>query len=261
VGFFPFYAGKSAYDEAGHVVAYQRQYLLLTRRWDSRETHQTSGWSFLFSLIRGQSQPKRDEIRFLPLFWKSTWYASKDKDAARSRTRYIFLWPLFWLDSDRRDPAVQKRSTVLAPFYWHHRQTHVDEQGESGRSRSLTLWPLVTYSRDGDGSRHFWLLSHGWKDATEGYKRNYRALFDLFQYHRWANGERETLLLWQLYEHRRGAEGRYLAVGPLLTWDTRSIRKTFSLLAGLLAYERLGERRRWRLLYIPLGRLEPAEGD
>jgi len=255
VGVFPFYAGKTAYDPDGRVVAYQRQYLLVTRRWDSRPEHRRQGWSFLLSLLRYESTPQKEELRFLPFFWRQAWYARSDREPGPTRTRYILLWPLLWLDSDDLDDTVSKRNVAMAPFYWQYSRTYPLQEGRIERARSITLWPLATYERERDGSLHFWVLSHGWKDIPEGYKRNYRAFFDLFQYHRWSDHERETRLLWRLYHHKRGPAGRYLSLGPLFTYDSRSEKKGFWFLSGLLGYERVRGKGRLRLLYIPIGQL------
>ena len=254
-GLFPLYAQKVAYDEEGNAVAWQKQRVLLTTRRDTRPRKERWGWSALFTILRYDRATKRDELRIFPFFWKRTWYADGEKAPESSWTRYVAPWPLIWVDAGSREEGERERNFILAPFYWQYNRRYFEDGAPAGSSRHVTLWPLATYRRERDGARHFWILSHGWHDAPEGYKRNYRAFFDLFQYHSSALGERETRLLWRLYHHRRGPDGRYLSLGPLFTYDGEGKKTGLSVLFGLVAYEKEGQGGRWRLFYYPLGDL------
>jgi hypothetical protein len=155
------------------------------------------------------------------------------------------------------DENVEKSRVVVAPFYWQYSARHTGEE-PARLERNITLWPFATWRRRLDGSRDFWIISHGWTDESGGAKRNYRAVFDLFQYHSKPGGETETRLLSRLYHHRRGARGRYLSVGPLFTYDSigdvvGEEGKYFSALLGLVKRSWTADGSRWRIFYIPLG--------
>jgi len=255
--FFPLFAWKTAIGPDGNVVAYHWQVLLVSRRKDTRPRFALSVWSFLWWLVRFATAPKSDETRIFPFYWRTTWYADRSKDPQRSWARHRILWPFIWLDFNRMDRSVEERNVIVAPFYWDYRKRYRDgEEGE--RARSITLWPLFTWQSDRDGAVHFWVLSHGWKDAPEGFKRNYRPFFDLFQYHSRSDGERETRLLWRLYHRKRGPKGSYLNLLGLFTYESsleeETVReRTVSLLFGLIQCRYRDGGSGWRIFYVPVG--------
>ncbi len=258
--FHPFFASQTTRDASGKTVEYQRQVLLVTRKRDLREGKEQSGWSFLFSLIRWRSSPQKDELRIFPLYWRTTHYRAGGRESGRKWTRYRAPWPILWVDvDDEFDPGRNVRNIIVAPFYWDFTHSYTTGEHAGSTARSITLWPLATWRSERDGSVHFHILSHGWSDSSEGYKRNYRAFFDLFQYHSRPDGERETRLLWRLYHHRRGPAGRYLSVPLLATYDGigdegAEGEKSCSVLLGLIKYCWSEKGSRWRLLYVPVGR-------
>lgn len=254
----PFYATIRTWDRSGNLIAHQTSVLGVGFSRDSRDKPQRTGWSLLWTLVRKSSEPKLDDSRIFPFYWRVSSYPTEDKEAGRSWTRRKMLWPILWIDSDNRNPQVHMKGLVVAPFYWHYAQVYRDQDGPARTGRSITLWPLATWQQDPDGARHVWAVSHGWKDTTTGFKRNYRAFLDFFQYHRDAQGERETRILGRLYHHRRGAAGRYLSLASLFTYDgTGDVvgeqGKYFSALFGLVKCSWTDEWRRWRIFYVPLG--------
>ncbi len=260
VGLFPLFASKVAVDQQGRTVAYHRQILFFSRQKDPRERFRRDGWSLFWFLIRHLRTDKSDETRVFPLFWKTTRYATAERDPGRSHRRYRILWPILWIDADRLDEKAAKKNIVLAPFYWDYGTRYLEEGKTVGKSRKITLWPLATWELERDGSLHFWVLSHGWKDAGKGFKRIYRAFFDFFQYHHRADGQRETRFLWRLYHYKRGPQGRYLNLLCLFTYDARLQKDeprqgSVSALLGLIKYQWRGKKSRWRICYIPLGKL------
>ncbi len=264
----PFFATIRTWDRSGNLVAHQTAVLGVGFSRDSRDRPQRTGWSALWSLVRKSSEPKLDDFRAFPFYWRISSYPTEDKDAGRSWTRQKILWPILWIDSDNRNPALHKKGLVVAPFYWHYTDVHRDEGGATRTGRSITLWPLATWQQDADGGLDVWLASHGWKDTTTGFKRNYRAFVDFFQYHRDAQGNRETRVLGRLYDHRRGPAGRYLSLASLFTYDSTGDvvgeqGGYFSALFGLLKCSWTEHGRRWRILYVPLGASEAlgAEDD
>ena len=262
----PLFSTIRTKDREGNLVAHQSSILGIGFRGDSREKPKKKGWSALWSLVCKSDDPKSDEIRLIPFYWRTRRYLTAEKDPERCWTRHRILWPLLWVGTDTRDPKVRKKLLVVAPLYWHYTDVYPSEDGEPRKGRRITLWPLITWERGPDGQRHVWVISHGWKDTTKGFKRNYRALLDFFQYHRDERGERETRVLSRLYHHRRGAGGRYFSLGCLFTYDSTAEvvgedGKYVSFLFGLLKCSWTERQRRWRILYIPIGGSGEQEAD
>jgi len=263
----PFYSSVKTRDRDGRLVAHRTKVLGSGSERDTRPGHEASGWSALWTLLRKRTGPKSDELRLFPLYWRTRHYATTRKDPEHATTFVRVLWPLVWLTWRQLNPAHQTFSTVVAPFYWQHSDRYAGADGTVRTGRRLSIWPLFTWERGPDGDRHFWMLSRTFPDITGGYKRNYRPFFDLFQTHRYADGERETRLLWRLYHSRSGPHGRYLSLASLFTYDgTGEVAgqrgKYVSLLFGLIKYSWTAEAARWRLLYIPFGggAAQQAEG-
>jgi len=254
--FHPLFAWQTTTDGKGKVLAYQRQILFWAQKSGAEQDKETKGWSVLWSLIRSESTPTRVDYRIVPFYWQTTYYAREGRESGRQWTRRRIMWPLIWQDSDDLDPDRRVRNLVVVPFYWHYTTHEKADDGKERTRRKVTLFPLATWQSDFDGSRHFWLLSHGWEDASEGFKRNYRAFFDLFQYHSRPGDVRETRVLWRLYHHKSQPDGRYLSVGPVFTYDSigdagAGGEKSLSCLLGLVKYCWSDEGSRWRVLYVP----------
>jgi hypothetical protein len=248
--FHPFFSAQVLRDEEGEVISWQRQVLLFTQRDDRRE--EGTSWSFLFSLLRYQNISDKYELKIFPFYWRSKGYPWGKDRPDRYKDRRIILWPLVWFLSDTISPGEHYSHFVLAPFIWWYKTLYV----KSGTiDNSFTIWPLFTRQKQMDGAKHFYVLSHGWKDSTGGYKRNYRPFFDFFQYHSFPDGRRETRFLWRLYHHIRSPEGRYLSIPFVFTLDSLGDpgadgKKSVSLLGGLLKYYWWDEDDQWRLFFI-----------
>ncbi len=263
----PFFSTVRTYDRDDDLVAHRTGVLGFYRAHDSRERKQQSGTAALWSLFKNARSPRKEEFRILPLYWRTVHYRDGRSEPENSWRRTRVLWPILWIDSDRLDPEVHHKGLVIAPFYWQHTDIRKPGEPEQTVGRRITLWPLATWEREFDGGTHFWIASHGWKDLSGGYKRNYRAFLDMFQYHSSPNGARETRVLSRLYHHRRGPGGRYLSVASLFTYDSTAEvvgepGSYVSVLFGLVKYSWRGDRARWRLLYLPLGPAlrEPRNG-
>jgi len=245
----PFFSTVGVYDRQGRKVS-SRTKVLGTGRWPQ-------GWSALWGMVGSESSARRDNRRFFPFYVYKRRFQGADRDPARSAVAVQAPWPLVWYSRTRTAPRRSQTVFVVAPLYWHFASTSRGYDAPEAERR-ITIFPLTTWASDSAGGRHLWIPSHGWPDLTKGFKRNYRAFFELFQYHRDARGDRETRILWRLYHHRRTDRGRYLSIGGLFTYDgTGEVPGNeggyFSVLFGLVQRSR-GERgTRWRVLYIPLG--------
>ncbi|MGD2174643.1 MAG: hypothetical protein PVJ27_04500 [Candidatus Brocadiaceae bacterium] len=254
----PFYATVKSWNRSDELVAARTATLGFRRAWDTREVKDTTGWAALWSAVADYEGATSDYFRILPFYWRTTRYRTTARDPDRSWTRRRILWPLIWLDIDTLTQGVRKESFILAPFYWHFTDVYAGEDGPDQVARRVTLWPLATWEQSKAGGKSFWVASRGWTDPTRGFKRNYRAFFDLFQYHHDPGGMRETRLVSRLYHHRRGPKGRYLSLMSLFTYDSTGEvvgepGSYLSLLFGLVKCSWTEKARRWRVLYVPLG--------
>lgn len=253
---FPFYSSRVASDSEGNVVKYWKQVLFVSWEQDTRPEHRSSGWSLFWYLLRFSRGPKSEEALVFPLYWRKSLYADDSRNPDRAWTRYRVLWPILWFDYNGLDPEVDRRSFVVAPIYWDYASTYHGPQDDE-KSRSVTLWPLMTWKSDRQDALHFWLPSHGWEDAPEGYKRNYRRFLEVFQYHSGPGDRLRIAFLWRAFRYVTGPEGTDWNVLSLLSYwsdreDEKVKRKEVSVLFGLLKYIREKGESRWRVLYIPL---------
>jgi len=253
----PFYASDKTYDGDGNLVASRSGIFGSTRSWDSRPGHEGKGWTYLMTLVRYRTSPTEDEFGIIPFYW-ATRRRPGGPDSGRRWTRHRILWPLVWVDTTQEEDRTGT-SLVLAPLYWHH-ETHYTAGQHAGKAdRRITLWPVATWESSYDGAWRFHVASTGWHDASEGYKRNYGALFELFQVGRDPEGEKQLRLLWRLYHQRWSPAGQYLSLGPLVTYDSigdagAEGRKSFSCLFGLVKYHWSEGDSGWRVLYLPPGK-------
>jgi len=260
---WPFYGRKEARDRQGKMVGYHTQVLFFSRRKDLRPGLQSSEWSFLW-FAGSAKKPEVVQTRIFPFYWSTTQYVNREKLPERKWTRRRILWPLVWIDHNMKNPEVEEKNLVVAPFYWDYARTYGKGEEEREKTRRITLWPLFTWQRDRDGAAHFWMLSHGWKDAPQGFKRNYRPFFELFQHHAGPGGEHETRLLWRLFHLKRTPSDSHINLLWLFEYDSshdgEKVReKTVSALFGLVQYRVREGRKSWRLLYIPLGTKDAGE--
>ena len=158
-----------------------------------------------------------------------------------------FLWPLGWYRRSERE-GEKAVSLRVVPLMFRQR-----EEGKAGRSGAWQLWPLLKYryGADGWGEAEFPSVMpmryHG------GWERNFAPFFRVFGYHRSKGGTRSWRLLWRLVRVDSGPSDRFVEVAPVFKIQTRSAdqrKLRWSFLKGLLGYERVGDSRRWRFLYL-----------
>ncbi len=247
--FHPFYARLEMRDGDGEVITRQRSLLFYNRFYDIRWDEGQTRWSAFFSLIRRQATDDTNEWRFFPFFWKRVNSPPAPGEKDRSVVHHRLFWPLIWHTRDASLPGKKRSYAVFAPFLWHYRTHHAKEDVTE---KSTTFWPAVTFEHGPEGKFAFYLLSHGWRDSEGGYKRNYRPFFEIFRFRALPDGSRETRLLWRLYHHKRGPEGRELSVPVLFSYDTSVCeegepeRRTLSFFFGLIEYEVSEDGRRVR---------------
>jgi len=262
----PFYSHVERRDRNGKLVDARRFVLGISFGHIGEEDQAVSGWSALWSLVRGGRSAEQDEFRIMPFYWSRARYADKEHRPELRWTRRWMPWPLVCTDSDRLDPAHIKKGFVIAPLYWHYTDIFPQETSQPLKGRRITLWPLMTWEKEPRGDKHFWILSHGWRDPTQGYKRNYRAFLDFFQYHSNPQGEGEVRLFSRLYHQRRTERGRYFSLACLFTYDSTAEvvgeeGSYVSFLFDLVKCSWTDRGTRWRLFYIPLGGTDGEGSD
>jgi hypothetical protein len=253
----PLFSTVRTWDRQGQMVAHRTSILGFAFENDKREQKRASDWGALWWLVQRKSAPRRDDFRIFPFYWQTTYYRSAAKDPATSWTRVRAPWPIIWIDHSRLEPGVDRSAFFVSPFYWQYTDAYQKEGEPDRTARRITLWPLATWAHDKDDGYHFYLLSHGWNDTTHGYERNYRAFFDIFQYHSTAKGEREVRVLSRLYHSRSTPTGNYLSVAGLFTYDgTQEVvgqeGKYVSALFGLVKCSWTEQKRHWRIFFIPV---------
>lgn len=173
----------------------------------------------------------------------------------RGQRTTFALWPLIWNHRVDRGDGIMRRSTVVPFFYSEVMETRpvgpeVDPEVTAAYRK---IWPLGSYRREGDESRFRTLDLWPLKDAPV-VERNFAPFWTLYSRTRFEDNV-DSELLWGLYRRRvRGEESAYTSVFPLVEWkrDERDEDEKYrwSLLKGLIGYEREGDDRRVRLLYL-----------
>jgi len=176
------------------------------------------------------------------------------REQMENERQWFILWPFIsGRRTDRREEVVRHFQAV--PLVYYESKTRSGDMAgaaaEAVSARYFKLWPLLSYRREEDVSRlrvlALWPLKH-----TPGIERNWAPLWSL--YSRARVGEAvESELLWGMYRRRHSGEGNRLSVFPLLqtsSEDGALARRSWSLLYGLLGYQREGLHKQFRLLYF-----------
>lgn len=217
-------------------------------------------WLVLPPLIRWSTSARGRE-GYMP--WPFIQYSS-------GRTEKLYLWPVwgrrktdfetsqFWLwpivsAGDEKVGDKEVARFKLLPFVCSDRESTVKSNAEAQvTDRHFALWPLLSYRRTGPATRLRSLCLWPLKD-TLPVERNLAPLWTVFDRERTESGV-NTDLLWGLAHWGGRTNGAASAsVFPLVSWErggeNESVKK-WSLLKGLFGYEREGDRRRYRALYM-----------
>lgn len=173
-----------------------------------------------------------------------------------SLNRQFFLWPIIWSIHDQRTTTDWKRF-YLVPFYYDTKVLSRPDP-ETGAvpemvGRHNKLWPLYTYRRDGEASMlrvpDLWPFGH-----AASIERNWSPLWSLYTRER--NGENvDHEVLWGLYRNiKRADDQRYVSLFPFFDYkrdgQVDQPAKSWNIFKGLIGYERKGETKSLRLLYL-----------
>jgi len=232
--------------------------------WGHLKLTDQESWMFLPPLIRFHRGQRMNLVYApWPFFQKVSgeieklyiwplWGRKRMHDVSSS----FFLWPLFWWERHDLGRETKRRFVAMPLWYSEVRAARTYRGGERGKvtGRYWKLWPLATYQREND-VRRLRLLALWPLKASAPVERSWAPLWTLFEY-RAAGRKAESEFLWGLYRHaREGNVRNRVSVFPLFSWerDEEALpggRRGWSLLKGLLGYERDGDRRKIRFLYF-----------
>ncbi len=182
-------------------------------------------------------------------------------ESREQEKQWFALWPLVSARSTERVDHTFRRFRILPLVYYESKTAEEEETVESPdvTARYFKFWPLFSYRREEDVSLFrllaLWPLKH-----TSGIERNWAPLWSLYTREK-VGSSVDSELLWGVYRHRRNAEAksRSVSIFPLIQTSSsggETPSRSWSLLYGLLGYEREGLHRRLTLLYfLRLGRL------
>ncbi len=183
-----------------------------------------------------------DMFRVWPLWGRRT--------VDETTTKGFTLWPLYtWGNVKRGESRVITRR--LAPVVFSEKRVSPGKDGapEVVDARQFKLWPLFGYRREGDvmcfRAPALWPL----RDVP-AVERNLAPLWTLFSRER-RGAAHETEFLWGLVRHRVDADGSRFSLFPFFSTarGASGEARAWSLLGGLVGYEREGLNKRVRLLY------------
>ena len=228
------------------------------------------GWMVLpplFQFIRGEQASRtycpwpfyqretgaREKLYVWPLYgWRAD---------GTLRQRF-WLWPLVnW----QRNEQGRKTLTrwVVAPFYVNASQAEGPPEARRVTASRTKLWPLFSRERDRVAGRCRLRLLDLWPTGhPPPVERSWAPLWTVLDYR--ANGAARDLdVLWGMCRYaRREGGARAYSLFPLWRHERAEGegRRRWSVLKGLLAYDRTATNRQVRFLWLGRVRLAPAAG-
>ncbi|MFO7871214.1 MAG: hypothetical protein R6V03_07250 [Kiritimatiellia bacterium] len=194
---------------------------------------------------------KIDKLYIWPIWGRRTSGEGKNRT-----TSGFFLWPLGWTYRTARDEGELFRFMFL-PFIRSETVAAKPSNGPgepSTSSRYFKFWPVGSYRRHGEAAR-FRVLDL-WPGSDSEYVDRTWAPFWTIYDGSWSPERADHEFLWGLIRYNRyPAGGRHFSVFPLFSTDSSVERESrrWSILKGLIGYERDAGGKTLRLLYIPIG--------
>ena len=181
----------------------------------------------------------------------------------------FYAWPLgWWRNMERPDGKVYRYT--IAPVWYSETTWKPEKQPRAPvpplepppppatncMARYWHIWPLCDYERCDVQSRFralkLWPLRH-----SAMVEREFAPIWTLYQHTRAGENSSDELLWGFVRRQNRGAEASRFSVFPLVEWghdDHATGTREWSLLKGLVGYERDGAQSNLRLLwFIKLG--------
>jgi len=183
-----------------------------------------------------------DKFYLFPLYgWKK--HAGYNKQ--------FFLWPLGQYETSDRDTGYKKKFHFI-PFvqYFYEKPTDIMEVESDGEASYLKIWPLFSRSskQSGEITRTTFLDLNPMRGGP--IERNYAAFWQIFVHSKHGD-QTDTEILWGLYRSaKRGESYRYRSLFPFFNYTRNKDEKHFQLFKGLIGRRRVGDKKRWQLLYL-----------
>jgi len=173
--------------------------------------------------------------------------------ARRDTSRYSFLlWPL-GTRYEQKSPLYERTRTMFVPFLYSTSIKGSFDKAERKMDqprKTLKIWPLFSYVRDTDESRFAMLSLFPYRDY-DAVERNYGALWTIYT-HSSFKDKTEDELFWGLIKYQQSEKERKFSLFPLISVgrENKSGEFHWSFLKGLIAREKTGAKRSFRLLYF-----------
>ncbi|MBI2440054.1 MAG: hypothetical protein HYV35_01650 [Lentisphaerae bacterium] len=218
-------------------------------------------WMVLPPLMRFSKGAKKSEVNCpWPFFqWSSGevrrlyfWPLWGRKTMAGNDSAFV-LWPLYH-QARRYSAVAESTRRMLIPFlYYTSERKRVREEPGQGDvvARTLKVWPLFSSRSSPEGFQLRALSLFPYKDYGP-IERNYAPLWTLYS-HTAGGPVKEDELLWGLFRWRRATTGAaHLSLFPVFAVDRSAggDARGWSVLKGLLGYERTGAKKTIRVLYF-----------
>jgi len=166
-----------------------------------------------------------------------------------------FLWPLGWFRSE--DKELETMCTIrLIPLAFREKESRPNTP-DTG---AWQCWPLMKWRNEKEFNQFETLSLFPMRNYVP-WERHFAPFFRIFEYRRDKEQDiRSWRFLWRVVRVDTGPNLRYAEVTPLFDFHNATGNKPearWSILKGLVGYERTPERRRLHLLYfvrIGLGR-------
>jgi hypothetical protein len=164
-------------------------------------------------------------------------------------TRFV-LWPFGRSETVREPKTILSRRWVVPFYYDEKRRDRASDAASPSLERRIRIWPLVTYQKAGD-RMEFHTLELWPAAPVPAVERLYAPFWTLYTHER-AGCDVSDELLWGLFRRRRGEGYAYTSLFPLVSWGGSKDNETkrWDILKGFIGYEREGNVRRMRLLYM-----------
>ena len=153
----------------------------------------------------------------------------------------FYLWPVYKFNRIRSEPLDRQRTRLLFFLYSDLSEKNTETGGEF---RRRDAWPLFTARRDFAGHERWQILSilEPLLPNSKSIERNYSPLWSLWRAEKdTRSGATSQSALWNLYRR-----------------DTTLESKKYSLLFGLFQYQSGAAGKRWRLFYVPIGKMKTS---
>jgi len=221
-----------------------------------------------------KSNDRRDKFVFWPLYRRSIWH-EEEMEHRWYNVALIFTHRLYrWVDRDDGYTLPPAWPESIKPIpdpriaAGKHTPWRTGEPGSEVHTRRwVLLWPLFHYKRDEDKYVRFQFLSL-FTHRSRAAETLYGPFYTLYRYERDETKQKRESFLFGLFRHFRRPEGqeapgmRYVNLAGIISYHRRTgISREFSILGGLYGYERVGDRRRYRFLWIPFGRIPQEVRD